>query len=136
MGCGRLGMYCIVLYCDASCRNGAEIHSTEFLDSRGKKNWFSKEGRPLNPSKSEDKHILQETGRVEKPPTSNDLFSLLGNIKDSCMARKARSPCEGLVVGTNTRMEGNFALQHARHLLIFPFFKGEETLLHFYRFIF
>ena len=37
----------------------------ELLYLRGKKNWFSKEGRPLNPSKSEDKHILQETGRGE-----------------------------------------------------------------------
>ena len=81
----------------ASCSNGAEIHSMELLYFREKTNWFSKEVRPLKPYKNEDKHILQEqdVGK-EETPTSNDLFFLLkekrlGNITDSCMARKAIS---------------------------------------------
>ena len=49
----------------ASCSNGAEIHSTEFLYFREKTNWFSKEVRPLKPYKNGDKHILQEPGRGE-----------------------------------------------------------------------
>ena len=69
----------------------------------------------------------------EKTPTSNDLFSLLGNITDSCMARKARSPCEGLVVGTNARNGGQFRAAACGSFTFFPRSLREKK--HFYRFI-
>ena len=39
--------------------NDAEIHFIELLYFSEKKNWFSKEVRPLKQCKSGDKHILQ-----------------------------------------------------------------------------